>query len=80
MHDTTVEIKGVLNFLKNHVERDIAFIIAEQVSHSSLVLENKIELDDVAGAPDIDSPQANPWFRWMMDDAIRFFRECRLKN
>jgi len=80
MHDTTVEIKGVLDFLQNHVERGIAFIIAEQVSHSSLVLENKIELDDVPGVPDIDAPKANPWFRWMMDDAIRFFRESRVKN
>jgi len=80
MHDTTVEIKGVLDFLQNHVERGIAFIIAEQVSHSSLVLENKIELDDVPGAPAIDAPEANPWFRWMMDDAIRFFRESRVKN
>lgn len=66
MHDTTVKIQGVLDFPKNHVERGIAFIIAEQVSHFSLVLENKIELDDVAGAPDIDTPQANPWFRWMV--------------
>lgn len=75
MHDKTVEIKGVLDFLQNHVKRGIAFIIAQQVSHSSLVLENDIELDDVPGAPDIDKPKANPRFQWMMDDAIRFSKE-----
>jgi hypothetical protein len=75
-----VEIKGVLDFLQNHVKRGIAFIIAQQVSHSSLVLENDIELDDVPGAPDIDKPKANPRFQWMMDDAIRFFKEIVVKN
>ena len=80
MHDKTVEIKGVLDFLQNHVKRGIAFIIAQQVSHSSLVLENDIELDDVPGAPDIDKPKANPRFQWMMDDAIRFFKENIVKD
>ena len=75
MHDKTVKIKGVLDFLQNHVEMGIAFIIAQQVSHSSLVLENDIELDEVPGAPEIEEPKANPRFQWMMDDAIRFFKE-----
>lgn len=59
--------------LQNHVKKSIAFIIAEQVSNSSLVLENDIGLVDVAGAPKIEKPIATPRFRWMMDDAIRFF-------
>jgi len=43
----------------------IAFIIAQQVSPCSLVLENNIELDDVPEAPKIKEPKANPRFRWM---------------
>jgi pimeloyl-ACP methyl ester carboxylesterase len=80
LHDTTVEIKGVLDFLQNHVKKGIAFIVSQQVSHSSLVLENDITLDDIPGAPEIEKPKANPGFRWMMDDAIRFFRENVVNN
>ena len=70
----------MLDFLQNHVEMGIAFIIAQQLSHSSLVLEHDIELNDVPGTPEIDKPTANPRFHWMMDDAIRFFRENIVKN
>jgi esterase/lipase len=80
MHDTTVKIQGILDFLKNHVEMGIAFIIAQQVSHSSLVLEHDIELDDVPYDSEDGKPIANPRFQWMMDDAIRFFKENVVKN
>ncbi len=30
--------------------------------------------------PAIDKPTANPRFQWMMDDAIRFFKENVVKN
>ena len=80
MHDKTVKIKGLLDFLKNHVEIGIAFLIAQQVSHSSLVLEHDIKLEDLPGAPEIDKPTANPKFLWMMDNVIRFFKDNIVKN
>ena len=73
IHDETVKIEGVLELLEEHVEKGAAFIVSQQVSHSSLVLENDIELEDVPGFPDFEQPRANPMFEWMMDNAIRFF-------
>lgn len=73
IHDETVKIEGVLELLEEHVEKGAAFIVSQQVSHSSLVLENDIELEDVPGFPDFEQPRANPMFGWMMDNAIRFF-------
>lgn len=75
IHDDTVKIEGILDLLENHVEKGYAFIIAEGVSHSSLVLEADIEPDDVPGFPDFKKPKANPGFDWMMENAVRFFKE-----
>lgn len=75
VHDTTVKIEGIFELLENHVENGVAFIISENVSHANLVLAEKITLNDIQGAESEEEPQANPKFDWMMDDAIRFFKE-----
>jgi pimeloyl-ACP methyl ester carboxylesterase len=73
IHDETVRIEGVLELLREHVDKGVAFIVSQKVSHSSLVLEHDIELDDVPGAADFEKPRSNPMFGWMMENAVQFF-------
>jgi len=75
IHDTTVNLDGVLHFLAEHVEKGRALILSENVSHSELVLEKDIPLDTSQTHGPQDPPRANPKFNWMMDNAIRFFQE-----
>ena len=53
--------------LKNHVEKGVACIISENVSHSELVLAERIPPD-----------KANPLIDWMMLNAIQFFNNMLL--
>jgi hypothetical protein len=76
MHDETVKLKGVLELLEDHVEKGVAFLISQQVSHSNLVLENDIQLQDMGEKAEYKQPKANPMFDSMMEDAVRFFRKA----
>ncbi|MCP5108211.1 MAG: hypothetical protein GY950_32800 [bacterium] len=75
VHDTTVKIEGIIDLLENNVEKGLAFIISENVTHSELVLAENIALDESQTEGPQYPPKANPKFNWMMDDAIRFFRK-----
>lgn len=61
--------------MEKNVEKGLAFIISENVAHSELVLAEDIVLDESQRGGPKDPPKANPKFKWMMDDAIRFFRK-----
>ena len=67
LHDARVKIAGLLEVLKNHVEKGVACIISENVSHSELVLAERIPPD-----------KANPLIDWMMLNAIQFFNNMLL--
>ena len=60
VHDTTVKINGIIHFLEHHAEKGMAIIISEDVSHSSLVLEHDVALDESQTAGPSSAPKANP--------------------
>ncbi len=74
MHDTTVKIDGLLDFLKDNVQLGISFILSQNISHSELVLEQDIALDESRELGSKKPPKANPHFDWMMENALRFFK------
>ena len=75
VHDATVKIEGIIHFLEYHVERGMALLLSENVSHSELVLDRNIQLDTTQTIGPKYPPRANPKFGWMMDNVVRFFKE-----
>lgn len=70
IHDGRVELAGLLELFKNHVECGLAWIISEKVRHEEVVLAKDIEL--LSGHH--LKPKANPKFKLMMQTAIEFFK------
>lgn len=83
VHDETVRMEGVAEFLKNYATRGVSILLSGNVEHSSLPLREDIELD-ISSAPEgerLAAPRGNPHFEWMMDAVIHFFnREVRLQK
>jgi alpha-beta hydrolase superfamily lysophospholipase len=85
VHDETVRIEGIIELLKNHVEKGMAFIISQRVRHEEVVLKNGITFDKSAKFREYlekfkadagkEEPSPNPVFEWMMNDAILFFEK-----
>jgi pimeloyl-ACP methyl ester carboxylesterase len=71
VHDKTVKIAGLLEVLKNHVNKGQACVISQNVSHSELVLAEDIP----TGKANLKADKANPQFDWMMENAIHFFKK-----
>ncbi len=75
VHDTTVRIEGIIDLLKDNVEHGLLYAISENVPHDELPLAKNITLDETETEGPEKEPQANPKFDFMMDDAVRFYRE-----
>ena len=75
VHDTTVKIDGLIDFMKRNVQTGVTFLIAQNVSHSELVLDQDVTPDDSQTAGPVNPPRANPKFEWMMYNVQRFFEE-----
>lgn len=90
-HDQTVEIKGVINFLDQHVSPDnlLFYPITDEVMHASLPLQRPVPIDLDQIGQEEKSPAvrkkkqeewmkhvaANPHFDEMMNQAISFFQQ-----
>ena len=75
IHDETVELSGLTNFLEHQVERGLAILISEGVAHDTLTLEFDVIQDETMTGFSIWPSKANPKFDWMMEGILRFFRE-----
>lgn len=75
VHDARVDFNGIRTFLTQHVVKGRCLLISENVAHSELVLKNDIKLDLNQKHGVRKPPTPNPKFDWMMDNAIRFFKE-----
>ncbi|MFK8104236.1 MAG: alpha/beta hydrolase [Saprospiraceae bacterium] len=73
VHDTMVQLDGIIDLLDNYVERGVALLISQNVPHASLPLNEDIQLD-VDSRVELPSPKANPQFDMMMDNALLFFK------
>ena len=70
-HDKTATLNGLMDFMKNHVERGVAVVISHNVEHACLPLETDIRLmdgDNKLSYP----PNANPKFKWMIKGILDF--------
>ena len=74
MHDTTVQLDGILELLEHHTEKGTAILISQNVTHANLPLAEDILLS-TNQEKNQNSPKANPQFDMMMDNAIRFFNK-----
>lgn len=75
VHDETANLSGISGLLEKHVQRGLAFVISENVTHSELPLDKVIELDESQDLGPETPPKANPKFNLMMDSAIQFFHK-----
>jgi len=75
VHDARVDFTGIRTFLTNHVHKGRCLLISENVQHAELVLKNEIKLDLGQKLGVRVPPTPNPKFDWMMDNAIRFFKD-----
>lgn len=76
-HDKTATLAGLMEFMKDHVERGVAIVISHDVEHACLPLDRDIRLQDGEGELAY-FPIANPKFRWMMKGILEFVeREVR---
>jgi len=73
LHDARINFSGIFTFLKNHTKKAFTFLIAEDIQHSQLVLKKPIKLDLSKKHGVRDTPQPNPKFNWMMQNAIQYF-------
>ena len=89
LHDGTIPLAGLTDFLRDHVATALLFPICDCVQHSSVPLKKAVDIDlSVLDTQEKDSVKlekmkaewelhtaANPHFDDMMAAAIRFFRE-----
>ena len=75
LHDETADLNGILEFLKNNVERGEAFLISQNVRHAETPLAVDVPLDfSQELAPEYE-PKANPQFEEMMQASLVFYRK-----
>lgn len=75
VHDVRVSFTGIHKFMTTHVKKGFTFLISENIAHSQLVLKKAIQLDLSQKHGIRDTPQPNPKFNWMMNNAIQFLND-----
>ncbi len=75
VHDARVHFTGIQNFITNNCNKAFTFLISENIAHSQLVLKKDITLDLSKEYGVRVSSGPNPKFNWMMENALRFFKD-----
>lgn len=75
VHDEAAKLQGIIQMLEHHVEKGVAYVISEKVSHANLPLDADIPLKTTQKKQPENPPLANPQFEEMMKSCLSFFKK-----